>query len=310
MKQIKRVTSLVLALLMVVGALVVLPTEAKAATIYTFVPGAEANKPDGAFEIDPAAYCSNYVEGGDYTVTVKLTSDAFFNGIIGGDSNGTWTTTGQQDCNGGTTTWTLDLTPMTGKPQVQVWWMNGATVTIDEITVTPKNAGEPGGNEPGGNEPGGNEPGDASIHTFRHGTQANKSDGDFAINPATYCSNYEEGKDYTITVKLSSDGYCNGIIGASSTSSYTWTPSAQQECNGGTATWTLEVTEMYGNPQVQIWWMNDDCTYVKIDEITVTAKTAGEPVIDHKGDASMTFVALLAGAALVTVGVASRKRFA
>jgi hypothetical protein len=287
---------------MVVGALVVLPTEVKAAPIATLTSTAEANAETGKFGFKLSDYCSDYVDGADYKITVVLSSDGAagsFGGGIGAATQleGGWTQQ-QWDGAGATTTAVLNGTKLhEDRAEVQVWWLGeGNSVSIESIKVEKVVADS--GEETKG------------IHTFT----AYGTDNAFTINPSQFCEGYVDGKDYVITVKLSSTGIAKGVIGCCSKPDYSvWNATDESECNG-TATWTLEVPEMYGSAKVELWWMADGAT-ATIEEITIVEKTADQPEnpgdnIESTGDFNMVLPLVLVLFGGVAVMVASKKRFA
>ena len=300
MKNIKKVLSLALALVMVVGALVVLPTEVKAAPIATLTTTAATSGETGIYGFKLSTYCEGFELGADYTVSVVLSSDGAqykFGGGLGVAANNDmpfneWTG------NGATTTLTYDFTNVTeDKGEIQVWWFEApfTFLNIDSITVTKKTVESDGY---------------TGVHKFT-GTGA---DNAFTINPAQFCEGYADGKDYVITVKMTSDGGWSGMIGGCTTSSYTWI--ATEELRGDqSATWTFEIPVMYGSPKVELWWIGG--TYVSIDEITIVEKVAETPNpenpgdnIESTGDFNMVLPLVLVLFGGVAVMVASKKRFA
>ncbi len=99
----------------------------------------------------PEVYYVAGVEGVDYSKVAKVeavvTTTDYVNGTIGVSCNGAWTTCNQVEASGGTaTTWTLDglsgidATKDDGSfkedaVQVQFWWLNAGTVTIDSVKL-------------------------------------------------------------------------------------------------------------------------------------------------------------------------------
>ena len=325
MKSIKKIMSLALALVMIVGALVVIPTEVKAAPIGTLTSTADANAETGKFGFKLSDYCSDYVDGADYKITVVLGSDGAAGSFGGGVGAATQLEGGWAQAewtgNGASTTVVFNGTKLhEDRAEIQVWWLGeGNSVTIESITVEKVVSGSDD-----------NDDENEGIHTF---TAAGAENG-FTINPAEFCEGYTDGKDYVITVKLSSTGVAKGVVGCCSKPDYSvWNMTDELECNG-TATWTLEVVEMYGSPKVELWWLADGAT-VTIDEITIVEKVAENPNpnpnpgtpeggednnnndndndndnIEATGDFSMVLPLVLVLFGGVAVIVASKKRFA
>ena len=100
---------------------------------------------------NPNAYYVAGVDGVDYSKVAKVeavvTTTDYVNGTIGVSCNGAWTTCNQVEASGGAaTTWTLDglsgidATKDDGSfkedaVQVQLWWLNAGTVTIDSVKL-------------------------------------------------------------------------------------------------------------------------------------------------------------------------------
>ena len=225
MKTLKKLLSLALALVMVVGALVVLPTEAKADAIATLTSTAEANAATGKFGFKLSDYCANYVDGADYKITVVLSSDGAagsFGGGVGAatqDADG-WTQVEWSGA-GATTTAVLEGKKLhEDRAEVQVWWLGeGNSVTIESITVEKIQAGSEGGENDGSKE---EVEGGSQIHKFVPVEGTTKPAAAFEFEPSKYCEGYANGKDYIVTVKMSSDGEWCGMLGGCKTSAYDW----------------------------------------------------------------------------------------
>ncbi len=143
------------------------------------------------------------------------------------------------------------------------------------------------------------EPVDDAIHTFTYEEWSEKQGTDdtaiaWSFKPGDY-GEYEEGDAITITVKMESDGsYYNGSLGVGDADD-NWVSSEQLESTD--SAWTLEVPKASAEneAQVQVWWMNDDATYVKVTDIQVK-KAESEPQepeddVAHTGSVTGTALA-------------------
>lgn len=200
------------------------------------------------------SYASDYEVGDTVTVTVTVESDGEFSGSLGMTvgSNYTWK---QNDYQKGAGTHTFSISgESTGEiVQLGIWYVGGSAVGVKSVSVKvdKKGASSSSGDYSG-------------IYTIA-------SPKNITINPSSYCSDYEEGDTISISVKLFSEEYYNGTVGMSDRDG-NWKQAGTKECNGGTSTWSLTVSNSAGSAELQVWWMNGKKLAVKSISVSIVEK--------------------------------------
>ena len=212
-------------------------------------------------------FLTDLVPGTDYVeVTVKLVSDGAFKGNLEGNiiQNGAsvWgkANGGNDYESDGSATYTWKLTPQYDSITLKINEMSGSEVRVESVTVG-RTTREP---EP---TPGPDEP-ETVLYTL---TENNKTQ---IVQLVDFSSDYAEGDEVKVTVRMHSDGYFNGNLGTNAGG--TWTSSGFQSDDDyrSTAQWT--VTPDSGQFQIECW--NTGNTGVKVTDITVEITKKGEPV--------------------------------
>ncbi len=255
------------------------PTPGK---IHTFLNQKNENGGYDSYSLKLGEYLPDYKAGEDQvTVTVELSSDAGFNGILEGNavnseaaSGYSWEKANEGNSFGSAESegrqraiFIWDVMPSGEDISVSIWWMadDSPGVDIDSIDVEKSSKPAPG-----------------KIHTFLN--QKNEGNGydSYSLELQEYLPDYQAGADpVTVTVELSSDAGFNGIlegnvVNSEAASGYSW-----EKANGGnpfgsaesegkhTATFTWTVMPSGDAISVSIWWMADGSSGVDIDSIDV-----------------------------------------
>ncbi len=255
------------------------PTPGK---IHTFLNQKNENGGYDSYSLKLGEYLPDYKAGEDQvTVTVELSSDAGFNGILEGNavnseaaSGYSWEKANEGNSFGSAESegrqraiFIWDVMPSGEDISVSIWWTadDSPGVDIDSIDVEKSSKPAPG-----------------KIHTFLN--QKNEGNGydSYSLELQEYLPDYQAGADpVTVTVELSSDAGFNGIlegnvVNSEAASGYSW-----EKANGGnpfgsaesegkhTATFTWTVMPSGDAISVSIWWMADGSSGVDIDSIDV-----------------------------------------
>lgn len=134
--KLKKLVAAVCAAAMAVSAVAVTPLFSSAATkpVYEFT-SAESTSTIDAYAV-PADASVDYSAVRKITAVISTTD--YVNGCIGAnDSDGKWISSAKQE----QSPWTLE-TPIgieSGSAQIQFWWLNAGTVTVDSVTLTDEN---------------------------------------------------------------------------------------------------------------------------------------------------------------------------
>ncbi len=134
--KLKKLGPAVCAAAMAVSAVAVTPLFSSAATkpVYEFT-SAESTSTIDAYAV-PADASVDYSAVRKITAVISTTD--YVNGCIGAnDSDGKWISSAKQE----QSPWTLE-TPIgieSGSAQIQFWWLNAGTVTVDSVTLTDEN---------------------------------------------------------------------------------------------------------------------------------------------------------------------------
>ncbi len=210
-------------------------------------------------------YCPEYKSGDKITVNVMLSGDGGFYGEIGGnvvneveESGYKWTSGPGFTSNAGESVpieWTY---VPAGDPQIQIWGMSGTVVYIDTITVSvTESSGEQ----------------EEHLGTI-HSTAEN-----YPISLSENCEGYQGGDEVTVSVTLSGDGgfnggLCGNKVDETADSGYQWDNESGLFTSIAGESVTVEWTYVpAGDPQIQIWSMNNATTVVYIDSVSVVKTT-------------------------------------
>ena len=94
----------------------------------------------------------------------------------------------------------------------------------------------------------------------------------FSFSPSQY-GQFADGDTVNVSVTFETDGsYFNGALGANDASG-SWQDSGQIESTSNPWTWTIPNAGTNENINIQLWYMNQDVTYVKVTDIKVEGTT-------------------------------------
>ncbi len=239
----------------------------------------------GSYELTLKKYCPDYEERDTVLVTVDLSSDQGFGGILEGnvhkaaDPGYEWAKANQGNkfeasMNQGkyrsTFTWTVR--PSGSSINVSIWNMDSGSTGVDINKISVVKVATP-----------------CDIPN-----QKNAEDGydSYPLDLKEYLSSIEIGKtEINVTVELTSNSYFNGVLGGnavddSSEDGYSWKQSDSFEAasSGGVykaaATWTGVPSGDSVN--VNIWWMNKDSQGVNVERVAVTAIKSFDGIIQSE----------------------------
>ncbi|MBQ7944350.1 MAG: hypothetical protein IJ326_09850 [Lachnospiraceae bacterium] len=214
----------------------------------------------GMMNIDLKNYASGFEIGDTVTISVTVESDGDFSGSLGmtTGSNYAWK---QNDYEKGAGTHTFSVSgEATGdSAQLGIWYVGGSSVGVKSVSVSiDKKASN-----------------NSSTSGNYSGVKVISGPTNIKIDPSSYCSDYAEGDTVKITATLYSEEYFNGTIGMSDRNG-NWKQAGTKECNGGTTTWSLTVSDSAGTAELQVWWMNGNKLAVKSISVSVVEKGKGE----------------------------------
>ena len=82
-------------------------------------------------------YCANFNTGDSIKVTAVLSSDNYFNGILGTDVNGVWTESSKIESTAGQHTWEASFENVTSdKIFINIWYMKGTYINLESLNIT------------------------------------------------------------------------------------------------------------------------------------------------------------------------------
>lgn len=310
MKKLSKILSLMLALVMVVGAVVALPTTAKADGTSVYNEEFTTGDWENSMVVDAAKFSNLKFDGTETLVVTYVSTDTTLWGSQIQLATGYWSYVIENCANlnlaSSALTTSYTITSDWAKLAEEGLFVKGYNMTVTDISVTSTSSSE----EPSESE---SAPAGDALHTFTQGEN-------FVINCADYLTGFTSGKDVVITATLTGNGYFNGTIGANSAG--TWVSASQMEgAAAGTFEWTYEVPSADGYAELQLWWLNEGVT-VTLDKLTITEKGAAEStevesntegsIVDEKGDFSdmAIYMVVLMGAALVVVSAVAKKKMA
>ena len=231
---------------------------------------AEGTNNSYTYSFSPIQY-GQFADGDTVNVSVTFETDgSYFNGALGAnDASGSWQDSRQIESTSNPWTWTLPNAGTNENINIQLWYMNQDVtyVKVKEIKVE---------------KDGGTQPPDTDIFTFTYdqwkaiqdentANGTNNSYG-FSFSPSQY-GQFADGDTVNISVTFETDGsYFNGALGANDASG-SWQDSGQIESTSNPWTWTLPNAGTNENINIQLWYMNQDVTYVKVTDIKVEGTT-------------------------------------
>lgn len=186
--------------------------------------------------------------------TVVLEGDGSFAGCIGTSvgEDFSWQQTDYTMDTAGTTTWLFSAAATGDIVQIGIWGIGGSAVGIQSVSIEVTGLGE------------------ASTE-YSQAKQLLYEPQNIVFRPSTYCSNFTPGDTITLSAVLYSDQLYNGSLCASSQNG-AWNQSGKIECENGSSTWTLTVSNAADYAELQIWWMSGSKLAVKSISVSVVAK--------------------------------------
>ncbi len=217
--------------------------------------------------LDPADYGIENAAGKNLTISMDITAEGSFDGLLGACRTSSWAWVDNSPNNETDAAhWTLDVDDFMGALQVQINSMAADSLEITNITIVEREEVPGEGEETPGE---GEETPDAEVVAVINASTPKNEGGnpeiEIPVDQALI------GKKVRVDIELESDAYFNGMIGGCNTSAWDWTQTDTLEAADGKATWSYEFYEMQGALKLQIFWMSAE--EIKVKSVTFTEVT-------------------------------------